>query len=130
MGIEERIRLKTIKGEVGYKINKFQIVSKEPGVASHELVGKIRLSSDSNVGPTIDFSDNDLLACAFHMDLEVGSDVIIFDNEIFNQDVFVQLASASGSTVEGNYYIELETMALSDVQSTQLTLKNLRSITS
>ena len=33
-------------------------------------------------------------------------------------------------THETNYYIELETVALSDSQSTQLTLKNLRTIAS
>ena len=40
------------------------------------------------------------------------------------------MIDASGNTVPGNYYIEVETMELSDVQATQLTLKNIKTITS
>ena len=130
MDVEERIRLKTIQGKVGYKIKKFQIISQAPGAASHELVGKIRLTPDPNVGPTVDFSDGDLLACSFQMDQEVGNDVIIVDTEIFNQDIFVQIGSANSSSVEANYYIELEAMSITDIEATMLTLKNIRSVTS
>jgi len=130
MDVEERIRLKTMQGKVGYKIKKFQVISQAPGAASHELVAKIRLTADPNVGPTVDFSDSDVLACCFQMDQEVGNDVIIVDTEVFNQDIFVQIGSANGSTVEANYYLELEAMSLNDLQATQLTLKNIRTVLS
>ena len=48
----------------------------------------------------------------------------------FNQDIYVNITDISGSTVPANYYIELETIPLSDIQATQLTLKNIRTITS
>ena len=134
IGLEDRIRLKTIKGKVGYKIIKFQILPSTPGAAEFELVGKITKVKDPNIGPTVKFTDSDLLAVAYYQD---GSSIsnnasvdIIFDNEIVNQDIFVNMTDASSGTVPGNYYIELETMDLSDIETTQLTLKSLRTILS
>ena len=134
IGLEDRIRLKTIKGKVGYKIIKFQILPSTPGAAEFELVGKITKVKDPNIGPTVKFTDSDLLAVAYYQD---GSSIsnnasvdIIFDNEIVNQDIFVNMTDASSGTVPGNYYIELETMDLSEIETTQLTLKSLRTILS
>ena len=134
IGLEDRIRLKTIKGKVGYKIIKFQILPSTPGAAEFELVGNITKVKDPNIGPTVKFTDSDLLAVAYYQD---GSSIsnnasvdIIFDNEIVNQDIFVNMTDASSGTVPGNYYIELETMDLSEIETTQLTLKSLRTISS
>ena len=38
--VEEKIHLSTNDGLTGYRINQFKIISSQPGVASHELVGK------------------------------------------------------------------------------------------
>ena len=134
IGEEDRIRLKTIKGEVGYKINKFQIISTTPGGGNAEFIGKITKVTDPNIGTTVNFTDADLMAVAYLQDhsssANSASEVIIFDNEITNQDMFVNITDAGGETVPCNYYIELETMKLSDIQTTQLTLKNLRTVTS
>ena len=127
--VEEKIHLSTNDGFTGYRIKQFKIVSSQPGVASHELVGKVRTTPDPNIGPEVDFNDTDLLAAAFHMDLEVGTDVIIFDNETFNQDIFVQLGSANGSTIPANFYLELEQFKIDLNASTFHTLKNIRSKT-
>ena len=127
--VEEKIHLSTNDGLTGYRINEFKIMSSQPGVASHELVGKVRLTADSNIGPTVDFNDTDLLAAVFQMDLEVGNDVIIFDKETFNQDIFVQIGSASGSTVPANFYLELEQFKIDLNSSTYHTLRNIRSRT-
>ena len=40
------------------------------------------------------------------------------------------MADADGNTTPANYYIELETMALSDIETTKLTLQSIRTITS
>ena len=135
MGLEERIHLSTLKGKVGYKINKFQLISTTPGVGDYEYVGKITKVKDPNIGATIQFTDFDLLAVVFHKgkfsaNEPANTDTIIFDNEKFNQDIFVNITDAGGGTVPCNYYIELETMALSDLESTMLTLKSLRTISS
>ena len=135
MGLEDRIKLSTIKGKVGYKINKFQLMSTTPGAAAYEYVGKITKVKDTNIGPTVQFTNSDLLAIAYHKAdysasrTEVG-DIIIFDNEKFNQDIYVNITDAASGTVPCNYYIELETMALSDLETTYLTLQNIKQLTS
>jgi len=134
IGTEDRISLATIKGKVGYKINKFQILSTAPGTGNVEYVGKITKVTDPNIAPTVDFTNADLLGVAY---LKEGasedkpySDAVIFDNEKFNQDIFINITDAAGGTIPCNYYIELETMDLSDLESTQITLKSLRTIAS
>ena len=132
MGTENRIKLATKQGKVGYKINKFQIISTTPGTGNVELVSKITKVTDTNIGPTAKFTDADLLGVAFYSGNENAaypfSETIIFDNEMVNQDIFVSMADADGGTVPGNYYIELETMNLSDVEATMLTLESIKTI--
>ena len=133
IGEQDRIRLKTINGKVGYKITKFQIITTTPGGATSEMIGQIfKTDQTGNITTTVDFSDKDLLAMAFYQDGATIDNTqnmtVIFDNEKFNQDIFVNITDASGSTVPGNYYIELEAMSLSDLESTMLTLQSLRSI--
>ncbi len=131
---QEIIRLKTNNGKTGYRITKFQIISSAPGAtANDELVMKIRLTEDANVGATINFTDSDLLAAAYYQDDTggvSGSETIIFDNMVFNQDIYVTCADSAGGTKPGNYYIELEAMTLSDIETTKLTLQSIRTITS
>ena len=134
MEVEQQIRLKTNQGKIGYKITKFQILSTTPGVNSHELVGKITSVPDPSPGPTVDLSNSDVLAVAYHTDLGnanvATSDSIIIDNAMVNQDIYVQIANATGGGTPANFYIELETKALSDIETTKLTLQSLRQVTS
>ena len=134
MGEQNRIRLKTNTGKTGYKITKFQILSNTPGAASSEFIAKItKTDQTGSIAATVNFTDADLLACAYlqeNASVSVPqSETIIFDNEKFNQDIFINITDASGGTVECNYYIELETMALSDLETTYLTLQSIRTIT-
>ena len=133
IGEQDRIRLRTNNGKVGYKITKFQVITTTPGGATSEMIGQIfKTDQTGNITTTVDFSDKDLLAMAFYQDGATIDNTqnmtVIFDNEKFNQDIFVNITDASGSTVPGNYYIELEAMSLSDLESTMLTLQSLRSI--
>ena len=134
IGVEEKIRLKTNTGKTGYKITQFQIIGTAPGTGNVEYVGKITNVKDPNVGATVNFTNSDLLAVSY---LKEGasedkpfSQGIIFDNQVVNQDIFVAISDAAGGTTPCNYYIELETMNLSDLQTTQVTLKNMRQVTS
>ena len=134
-GLQDQIRLRTIKGKVGYKITKFQCISEAPASTTAEIVCKIyKVSQEGAISPVIDFTDADLLAVSYveeHSNsTDFGGKNIIFDNEIFNQDIFVTSSDGSGGTQACNYYIELETMDLNDLQTTQLTLKSLRTVTS
>ena len=135
IGEEDRISLATIQGKVGYTITKFQLISTTPGAGDYEYVGKITKVKDPNIGATINFTDADLLGVVYYKgklsaNEPASTDTIIFDNEKFNQDIFVNITDAGGGTIACNYYIELQTMDLSELETTMLTLKNLRTVTS
>ena len=135
MGVQQKINLATLNGKTGYKITKFQTITEKPGYdQANEIVCKIYSKSQTTFPAEIDFSEGDLLAAAYYEDNvsshEGVSKLIIFDNKIFNQNIFVYAEDAEGGSARLNYHIELETVALTDIQSTQLTLKNLRTIAS
>tara|TARA_Y100001938_G_C7903030_1_gene335669 strand:+ start:166 stop:609 length:444 start_codon:yes stop_codon:yes gene_type:complete len=129
----QRIKLSTLNGKTGYKINKFQIIGKTPGTGNAEYLCQI-YSKNHSVTAEVDFTDDDLLAVAFL--IENGStavptsNLIIFDHKIVNQDIYIAGTDVSGGTVPVNFYLELEAMSLSDIQATQITLRNLRTIAS
>ena len=130
IGEQDRIRLRTLKGKVGYKITKFQIMSTTPGTNNVELIGKItKTDQTGSISTTVNFTESDLLATVFYDRASNRStNTIIFDNEKFNQDIFVNITDQSGNTIPANYYIELETMALSDLEATMITLQSLRTL--
>ena len=135
IGLQDRIRLRTLNGKVGYKINKFELFPSTPHAANTALVSKIfKTDQSASVSPTVDFTNADLIAVAAYEDNSNDArqqhDTIVFDNEIVNQDIFITMDDADSNTVPGNYYIELEAMSLDDIESTMLTLKSLRTIAS
>tara|TARA_Y100000114_G_C11571148_1_gene236462 strand:- start:104 stop:550 length:447 start_codon:yes stop_codon:yes gene_type:complete len=136
IGEQEKIRLKTNNGKTGYSISKFQILPTDPGTTNEELICQV-FSTDQtgSIGTNVAFTDSDLLAVAFYTNnsnlaYTNNEDVIIFDNVKFNQDIFVTMTNAAGGTDPANYYIELETMPLSDIEATQLTLQSIRQVMS
>ena len=137
IGEQDRINLKTIKGQVGYKIKSFKVMSTLPGSGTYELVGQIfKKDQTGSITATVDFSNSELIAVAFTSGANNASisdnfeDFVIFDNEKFNQNIFINITDAGGNTTPANYYIELETMSLSELETTMLTLKSLRTATS
>ena len=134
VGEQDRIRLKTNTGKTGYKVTKFQLISTAPGTANYEYVAKItKTDQTGSITSTINLTDSDLLAVAYHKAASSGDrtavdDTIIFDNEKVNQDIFINITDASGGTLDCNYYIELETMSLNDIETTQLTLQSIRQV--
>ena len=135
MGTQDIINLKTNNGKTGYKITKFQIISSTPGTTgSVEFVAKIFDKDQSAaISPVVNFTDSNLIACAFYQDRANASsntETIIFDNREFNQNIFVTIDDAEGATIPCNYYIELETMPLTDLETTKLTLQSIRQVLS
>jgi len=51
--------------------------------------------------------------------------VVIFDSEIFNQDIYLTHTDTGGA-VACNYYIELEVIPLDDAGAEYATVKDLR----
>ena len=128
-GGQDHIRLQTIKGKVGYKINKFQIMPNEPGTDTLEAVVKIYSQEQSTIDGKVNFTDSDLLGAAYYQDsnaIDADSSTIIFDTEIFNQDIFVTYKEISTTAEPCNYYIELEVIRLTDSDAEFTTLKDIR----
>ena len=133
-GTQEKIRLKTLKGKTGYKITKFQLISTLPGTTNIEYVGKITKITENSIIGDVQLTDSNIMAVCYYVDNNssavVPNQTIITDNEITNQDIFVNISDVAGGSVECNYYIELESMDINDLQATQLTLQNTKSLLS
>ncbi len=127
---QDRIRLSTIKGKVGYRIIKFQMIGEEPGARFSESVMKIFKTSQTTIDSIVNFTDSDLLGVGYFSGKSASGDnstvePIIFDREIFNQDIFI--THHDTATGEGcNYYLELEVISLDDAGAEYTTLKDLR----
>jgi len=129
-GNQNRIRLQTIKGKVGYKIIKFQIIGAEPGVKLTESCIKIYKTSQTTIDSVINFTDSDLLGVTYWAGKDTSGNTdttgpIIFDNQIFNQDIYLTHHDAATGE-DCNYYLELEVIPLDDAGAEYTTLKDMR----
>jgi len=129
-GGEDRIRLSTNQGKVGYRISKFQVIGTDPGSTENfQCVVQMWKTTQSSPGTTINFTDTDLLAVGVYNFGATGSApgmvITIFDQEIFNQDVFISQSTRGGS-LGCNYYFELEVLTLSDDEAQAAILKSIR----
>jgi hypothetical protein len=132
MGLQEKIHLSTADGLTGYKIKKFQIISKTPGAdADVAFVAQIFLTDQTgSITANVDFNNADLIGVCFYNAEQNAArqyETIIFDQETFNQDIFINITDADGGTKRCNYYLELEQFKINVNESTFATLKNLRS---
>jgi hypothetical protein len=127
---QDRIRLSTIKGKVGYRIVKFQLIAKNMN-EDGEYVVSVFKNEQSSMPTTYDFTDSDLLSAAFlrvsKTSPGLNMTTIIFDSEIFNQDIYITNNDVGGSSQSCNYYMELEVIPLDDAGAEYTTLKDMRS---
>jgi len=131
-GNQNQIRLSTIKGKVGYKIIKLEIMSETPydqNAAEH--IVKIYKDEQTTIDGVVDFTDSNLLGVAIINNNTTGYTypslpTIIFDTEIFNQDIFISHTDKVNA-VSANYYLELEVIPLDDAGAEYTTLKDMRS---
>jgi len=130
---EDSIVLHTNTGHMGYRITKFEVMPATPGAASYEYVVKIYKISQTTIDGAVDFSDQELLGTAFLQGNATSDTVdhinIVFDQEIFNQDIYITNYDVDGDTEAVNYYIELEQMKLDLNENTVATLKDIRNNT-
>jgi hypothetical protein len=127
---QEKIRLSTKKGKIGYRIIKFQIIGIDPATSGQESTVKIFKIKQTSVTGAMDFSDGNLLAAAFLSGHDVTPNypedvAVIFDQEVFNQDIYITHFEANAD-IACNYYLELEVMNLSDNQAAVSTLRDIR----
>jgi hypothetical protein len=129
-GNRETIRLSTNNGSVGYRIVKFQVMPEDVGSTIDGNIKIYKVSNNPGPSGTVDFSDNTLLAVAHYYNGTYEIDeVVVFDNEIFNQDIYLVYHEAAG-TASMNYYIELEQIKLDLNENTVATLKDIRNVAS
>ena len=126
---QDTIVLHTNDGSIGYRIVKFLVIGPDESETAEATI-KIYKVEQTTINGTIDFSDNTLLAAALYQQNATGQTypvdaVVIFDNEIFNQDIYIsQKGGASSAKI--NYYIELEQVKLDLNENTVATLKDIR----
>ena len=127
-GAQDTILLHTKKGEAGYRIVKFQVIPNNPGGQDPEASVQIWKvpTTPTNL---IDFSDTTLLAAAYYSGgsttTKTQDVVIIFDQEVVNQDIYITLVDDSDNE-SMNYYIELERIKLSEHDAMVTTLQSIR----
>ncbi len=132
-GGQDRIKLQTSAGKVGYKIIKFEIIPERIGLEILEClvsVWKTEVATPLAANATVDFTDANLLAVAFVTQSEnaaygMPTPVIIFDNEVFNQDIYVTNTD-NENNFACNYYLELEVIPLASDQAAITTVKAMR----
>ena len=134
VGNQEQIRLSTIRGEIGYKVVKLQLINENPATVDVEGTIKIFTVKQPDLGDgvfgtaTIDFSDSTLLAAGFYESsgsvAYQAKEVIIFDSVKFNQDIFITYSGTAATVM--NYYLELEQVKLDLSEATVATLKDMR----
>ena len=124
---QDRIRLSTIKGKVGYRIVKFQVMGPNANTNLEHVVKIYKKST--TVSTDINFTDSDLLAAAIINDTAdphyIPAPVVIFDQETFNQDIYIT-SKGHDNTTNINYYLELEVIPLDDAGAEYTTLKDMR----
>ena len=135
-GAIEIINLHTNTGAIGYKIVNFQIMGNTPGNAStgsYEHLLKIYSVPQTTATAIVDFSDQTLIAAGLNFAQTSpqfdGNKVIIFDNVIFNQDIYITHVDVD-SARPANYHIELEKVKLDLNENTVATLRDIRNIVS
>jgi len=111
-------------------MGRLQVMASAPFTESEEHILKIYKTPQTSATGTVDFSDPTLIGVAIINNHSSGySDpsipVIIFDNEVFNQDIFITHQDVQ-STKALNWYLELEQIELSENENTVATLKDIR----
>jgi len=127
---QQTIPLHTTDGKTGYRITKLEIIPQLPYGATAEHVFKVYKTEQTGITADIDFGDANLVGCAIINNDGAGyrypsNPTIIFDTEIFNQDIFVTHKCADGETAL-NYYLELEQMKLTENEALVAIVKDLR----
>jgi len=134
-GAQDTIVLHTNDGSTGYRITKLSAFPNLPGTSDYESTIQIWKTAQTGISTstaTVDFANNELLAAIY----VAGSSsylytdtpqFVIFDNEIFNQDIYITHTNTEGATAV-NYYVELEQMKLDLNENTVATLKDIRNI--
>ena len=104
-GTATKIRLSTNTGLIGYKIKSFNIIDETPGISNTECVAKVYTSVQTTGDGNVNFDDPQLIAVAFYKPQYGPAEVIIVDNKVVNQDIYVTAVDVSGNSISTNYLL-------------------------
>ena len=126
---QRTIRLGTNDGLTGYRIKKFQVMGPDQSETAESTVLIWKTKQDT-IGNDINFNSPLLLAACIYQQNVTGQNypidsVVIFDSEVFNQDIYISQRGSAASAVI-NYYVELEQVKLDLNEATVATLKDMR----
>jgi hypothetical protein len=127
---QDTIVLHTNDGSIGYRLLTLQVIPENITTTTNAQLLKVFKTPQTTTTATVDFSDQTLLGVAFwsnNADTHLQSEdmITIFDQEIFNQDIYLTMVNVTGSDPL-NYYIELEQVKLDLNENTVATLKDIR----
>ena len=124
-----RIRLSTNNGKTGYMIRKLQVIGTDVTGRDQESVVQVFSVDPGTPTGAIDFDSPTLLAVCFYEQAAstsyFGDQAIIVDAKKINQDIWITHDEAKGDH-NVNFYLELETFNLSEMEATVATLKDMR----
>jgi len=117
---QDKIHITGVESGKGFRIVKFEILPATPGDANAEMCVKIYKTEQSSIDDNIDFGDSSLLGAAIYAassstSYQFTPMSVIFDNEVFNQDIYVTQKDTQNGAC--NYFIELEEIKMSDAEA-------------
>ena len=133
-GTQKTIRLRRIDGKTGYRIKKISCIQKSPGALDNEgliQIWSVERTTAEIAVKTIDLEDSTLLALDYVSSSTTSNiypedKTIIFDDVVFNQDIFVTYIDVRTVNDPMNVELQLEQISLDDVEATTVILKNFR----
>jgi len=128
-GEQVRLNIHTNNGRTGFRIKKLQLMPKDPDEDADSLFSIYKVEQTA-ISSSVDFSDNTLLGAAVYTASATSHTnpedlMVIFDTDIFNQDIYLTLKGVDYSATL-NWYIELEQMFLDLNEATVATLQSIR----
>jgi hypothetical protein len=131
---ENKIRLSTNNGLIGYKIRKFELMQTTPSEQPENTIKVNTYSTPvADIDENVNFEDPRLLAVGMIWgstnQIYPHETHVIFDDKIINQDIYItnfQDPSSAGGAPAINYYLELEKVKLDLNEATVATLKDMR----
>jgi len=125
-GGQDEINLERQNVNLAYRIVKFQVMPESTGAGSNEAAVSVWRESQSSAPQEINFTDTDLLGCAYFLRdqgvVAISGIQIIFDNILFSRNIFVNYQDAQTSGGNMNYYLELEEVPVTASTLMQLKL--------
>jgi len=129
-GAGERIRLERRDGKTGYRIKFLSGMPVDTGAGSNEATIQVYAIEQAAPTTTVTFSEQTLLGVFYFLRdqgvVAINSQSTIFEETIFNQDIFVYYEDAQTNTAGFNFYLELEQLKLDEAEATVTILKNFR----